>query len=81
MQLDLCAGKGTSANVKLCLHRGQLEKVKSEITRLEVGIKSAERDLKKSEDKCKAYEAEVAEAEEKMRQLKEKRDGLEASGQ
>ena len=54
----------------------QLDKVKKEITRLEVGIKSSERDLKKSKDKFEAFDAEVAELENKIREGKTERDDL-----
>lgn len=54
----------------------QLDKVKKEITRLEVGIKSSERDLKKSKDKYEAFDAEVAELENKIREGKTERDDL-----
>ena len=53
-----------------------MDKVKKEITRLEVGIKSSERDLKKSKDKFEAYDAEVAELENKIREGKAERDDL-----
>ncbi len=55
----------------------QLEKVKKEITNLEVGIKSAERDVKKSKDKIDNYDSEVSDVEDKMRKEKEKRVELE----
>jgi septal ring factor EnvC (AmiA/AmiB activator) len=54
----------------------QLDRVKKEITRLEVGIKSSERDLKKSKDKFEAYDAEVAELENKIREGKAEREIL-----
>ena len=56
-----------SVQGKLEAVQAQVEKVKKEITRLEVGIKSSERDLKKSKDKCDSYDAEVTEAENKLR--------------
>ncbi len=43
---------------------------------MEVGIKSSERDLKKSKDKYEAFDAEVAELENKIREGKTERDDL-----
>lgn len=46
-----------------------------------MGIKSAERDVKKSKDKCESYDAEVQESEDKMRGQKSKREELEKVGE
>ena len=54
----------------------QLDQVKKEITRLEVGIKSSERDLKKSNDKVDSFRAEVTELEARMKELQGERDQL-----
>ena len=56
--------------------KSKLDKAKKEITRLEVGIKSSERDMKKSKDKFEAYDAEVEELENKMREGQAERDSL-----
>lgn len=47
---------------------------------MEVGIKSSERDLKKCKDKCESYEAEVSEAENRMREMNKERESLVAEG-
>jgi structural maintenance of chromosome 4 len=54
----------------------QLDKVKHEITRLEVAIKTSERDLNKSKDKLEAYEAEVVELQNKLKELSEAREAI-----
>ena len=43
--------------------------MRQEITRLQVGIKSSVRDLKKSKDKLESYQAEILELENKMKDL------------
>ena len=48
---------------------GQLDQVRQQITRLQVGIKSSVRDLKKSEDKLESYQAEILELQKKMQDL------------
>jgi chromosome segregation ATPase len=55
---------------------GQLDKVKKELTRLEVGIKSSERDLKKSKDKFETYDAEIQELQTKIKEGNAEREGL-----
>jgi structural maintenance of chromosome 4 len=77
---DIHTSKVKSVQGKLDAVKGQLDKVKKELTRLEVGIKSAERDLKKSKDKCDSYDLEVNEAENKMREMKKERESLEEEG-
>merc|ERR1719219_2625240 len=69
-----------SVQGKLEAVQAQVEKVKKEITRLEVGIKSSERELKKSKDKWEAYDAEVTEAENKLREMNKERESLETEG-
>ncbi|XP_040571134.1 structural maintenance of chromosomes protein 4 [Lepeophtheirus salmonis] len=56
------------------------EKLKKEITRLEVGIKSSDRDIEKSKDKFTSLDTEVTECEEKMRNMKTQRESLEEVG-
>ncbi len=77
---EITQSRVKSVQGKLDAVKAQLEKVKKEITRLEVGIKSAERDLKKCKDKCETYENEVTEAETKMRELKAEREAVEEKG-
>ena len=72
--------KVKSAQARLDGVKNQLDKVKKEITRLKVEIKSAERDLKKSRDKCENYDTEVLEAENRMREMKAEREDLEKRG-
>ena len=73
--------KVKSVQAKLDGARSQLDKVKKEITRLEVEIKTSERNLKKAQDKCEAYESEVTEAENKMREMKAQREALVEDGE
>merc|ERR1712038_660819 len=58
---EITGGKIKSIQKKLEDSKKQLEKVKTEITRLGVEIKSSERNLKKCMDKMESYEAEVKE--------------------
>ena len=75
---EIQSGKLKGITKRLEDTKTQLDKVKKEITRLEVGIASAERDLKKATDKCEGYENEVKETENKMREQTEKRKEVEA---
>ena len=43
--------------------RDSFYKINKEITRLKVEIKTAERELKKSQDKCEGFDSEVQDAE------------------
>merc|ERR1712008_447595 len=61
--------------------QGEVEKVKKEITRLEVECKTSERNLKKSKDKWEAYDSEVSEAETKLREMNKERETLENEGE
>ena len=72
--------KVKSVQGKLNSVQAQVDKVKKEITRLGVGIKSSERDLKKSKDKIDSYDAEVTEAENKLREMNIDRGKLETEG-
>lgn len=74
--LCLVSFQTKSAQTKLDSISAQLDKVKKEITRLEVGIKSSERDLKKSKDKVDSYEAEIAELQNKMKELSAERQAV-----
>ena len=44
-------------------------------------FKTSERNLKKAQDKCEAYESEVTEAENKMREMKAQREALVEDGE
>ena len=72
--------KVKSAQSKLDGTKNQLDKVNKEITRLKVEIKSAEREHKKSKEKCDNLDSEVEEAENKMREMKKERENLEKEG-
>eukprot|EP00095_Tigriopus_kingsejongensis_P001146 snap_masked-scaffold628_size122696-processed-gene-0.5 protein:Tk01146 transcript:snap_masked-scaffold628_size122696-processed-gene-0.5-mRNA-1 annotation:"structural maintenance of chromosomes protein 4" len=74
---EIAGGKLKAITKKLDETRAQLDKVKSEITRLEVGIKTSDRDLKKSKDRYDGYDIEVAESEDRLRTMKSQRDELE----
>ena len=77
---EVGGNKVKSAHTRLDGVKNQLDKVNKEITRLKVDIKSAEREFKKSQDKCNSYDSEVQEAENKMREMKAEREGLEKRG-
>ena len=72
--------KVKSVQANLDSVHAKVDKFKKEITRLEVEIKSSERNLKKSKDKYEAYDLEVTEAEEKLLKMKDERDASEAEG-
>ena len=75
---EIQSGKLKGITKRLEETKTQLDKVKKEITRLEVGIKSAERDLKKANDKFESYENEVKETENNMREKTKTRQEVEA---
>jgi structural maintenance of chromosome 4 len=58
----------------------KLEQFKSEITKLNVEIKSNERNLKKVNDKLENLEAEVKECEDSMTSMKARREEIEKEG-
>lgn len=78
---EITGGKLKAITKKLDDTKAQLDKVKSEITRLEVGIKSSERDLKKCKDRFDGYDVEVSESEDRLRAMKAQREELEQTGQ
>merc|ERR1711978_250050 len=67
---EVGGNKVKSAQSKLDGTKNHLDKVNKEITRLKVEIKSAEREHKKSKEKCDNLDSEVQEAENKMREMK-----------
>jgi len=56
------------------------EKMKTEVTRLEVETKTAVRTLKKCQDKVESYEAEIKDAEDSMRGMQTRRQVIEEEG-
>jgi len=77
---EVGGNKVKSAHTRLDGVKNQLDKINKEVTRLKVEIKSSEREFKKSQDKCDSYDSEVQEAENKMREMKAEREGLEKRG-
>eukprot|EP00096_Caligus_rogercresseyi_P007006 TRINITY_DN2421_c0_g1_i1.p1 TRINITY_DN2421_c0_g1~~TRINITY_DN2421_c0_g1_i1.p1 ORF type:complete len:1275 (-),score=567.41 TRINITY_DN2421_c0_g1_i1:128-3952(-) len=77
---DIMGSKVKAVKVKLEEAKSMYEKMKKEITRLEVGIKSSDRDIEKSKDKFTNYDAEVSECETRMREMKASREALEKDG-
>ena len=77
---EVGSNKVKNAKTKLDSIKGQHGKVKKEITHLKVGIQSALRDLQKSKEKSEGYDAEIQEAESKMKEMKQQREGLENRG-
>merc|ERR1719233_2139797 len=70
---EITGGKIKSVQKKLDDAKKQLDKIKSEITGLEVEIKTATRNLKKCTEKVESLEAEVKECEDSMRAMTERR--------
>eukprot|EP00090_Calanus_glacialis_P026751 TRINITY_DN42055_c0_g1_i1.p1 TRINITY_DN42055_c0_g1~~TRINITY_DN42055_c0_g1_i1.p1 ORF type:complete len:1294 (+),score=513.23 TRINITY_DN42055_c0_g1_i1:38-3919(+) len=77
---EITGGKIKSVQKKLDDAKKQLDKIKTEMTRLEVEIKSATRNLKKCTEKVESLEAEVKECEDGMRAMTERRTLIEADG-
>ena len=77
---EIHSTKVKSVQARLDGVRSQIDKFKKEVTRLEVEIKSSERNLKKAKDKVDAFENEVKEAENKLREMNEERSKLEDTG-
>lgn len=70
--------KSLDKNLKDAIN--QIAKCKTEITRLTVGIKTAERNAKKSSEKIKTLEIQITEAENSLRKMKNQRDEIETDG-
>ena len=77
---EITGGKIKAVRKKLDDSKNQLEKMKTEITRLTVEIKTAERNLKKCNDKVEGLDAEVKECEDGMRGMTERRTEIEKEG-
>merc|ERR1712240_947566 len=77
---EITGGKIKSVQKKLDDSKKQLDKIKSEITRLEVEIKTATRNLKKCTEKVESLEAEEKECEDSMRAMTERRNQIELEG-
>ena len=69
---EITGGKIKSIKKSLDESKKKLEKIKAEITRLEVEIKSSDRNLKKCTDKIEAFQTEVTEMETNMRAWNER---------
>lgn len=74
--MDATGGRMKAAQKKLDDVNKKLDKITSELSKLTVGIKTAERNAKKSSEKIENLQAEITETEQKLRQMNEEKKGL-----
>lgn len=72
----ITGGRMQAAEQKLEKVSKQLDKVTTEITKLTVGIKTSERNCKKSRERIQALTVEISEAEEHLLKAQEENKGL-----
>uniref|UniRef100_A0A1B6M2T8 Structural maintenance of chromosomes protein n=1 Tax=Graphocephala atropunctata TaxID=36148 RepID=A0A1B6M2T8_9HEMI len=75
--IKITGGRTNAAKKKLNEVIKKADKVSSEITKLGVEIKTAERNTKKSRDAVKNMEADIEQAQERLIKVKEEKDKLE----
>ncbi|KAF5302895.1 hypothetical protein FQA39_LY02075 [Lamprigera yunnana] len=73
-------GKMKAMDQKLKTVTDGINKCKSEITRCNVGVKTAERNAKKSADKISSMEQDIEKAENALRSMKVQRETIETDG-
>ncbi|XP_068201013.1 structural maintenance of chromosomes protein 4 [Palaemon carinicauda] len=75
--VEVTGGKMKGLKKALDTATKKLEKVIAEITRLQVAIKTAKRNTKKTEEKITTMEAEIKELEEELKGMQDKRQAIE----
>lgn len=75
--MEVTGGKMKGLKKSLEVVIKKMEKVNAEITRLQVAIKTSQRNTKKTEEKINAMETEVKEVESELRGMQDKRKTIE----